>query len=831
MRCRILLPQIVELAVIVAATANGTVAGASTVEIRRDQMGVPHVSGASDTDIMYGAGYALAQDRLAQMELSRWERAGRLAEITGEDAVEADVQTRMFGFTEAELMGMFNALSPDHQAMMRAFVAGVNRRVAEVNADPGRLMPYEIKQLGIELRPWTLLDYIRVQTDFTAGRGHEITNLNFYEYLVGRYGAAKARTIFDDVLPLKDGDAAAVFPAEENRGTLTTLWPAAKGRSSAIPRQFSALEAVTIKEERIRHASRCLVVGPQRSATGNVLMMQSTSDGPEIHFDGGGFDTAGLTGFGSYVIGVPAMGRAHDHGWLLTNAEIDNADTFVEKLNPANKYQYWFQNRWHNMQRRVETIRVKGGNATKLEIAYTVHGVVTDWDLKNGRAFSRKIAGDASRRLSTWAAMIDMGRARDMKQFETAVSTLTSTFGVCYGDEKGQIAFWSAGLYPLRAPGVDPRLPTPGTGEFEWTGYAKLQQMPHVVNPKSGVIYSWNSLPMRTWTAGENARYGKTDRQQVDLDLLAQKGGRVTQADMLALNREIASTFASTRTGATKPAYFIPYLRAAAQGDARLTELVELMAGWNGLFTDADGDGRYDDPGLVAFEAWLPIAQQALVGSVIGDWWHRIDDYKHIKYRTSLLMRVIEGKDAATPAKFDFLQGRDRDAVLRSTLTTTLAKLRADFGQGPLRGLRQPVYYRYFDPSKKESSRPTAPVDSFFDRGDVELPAAMRGLAPAFVRDNGGDEWVAFMELAKDRREMLSVVDAGGQNLFIDPQGRGNPHLTDQIQRHVDLDLKVIPLDQDSVRAATEATQTLDVPSLPAEAVSRPRSPTPTEGR
>ena len=82
------------------------------------------------------------------------------------------------------------------------------------------------------------------------------------------------------------------------------------------------------------------------------------------------------------------------------------------------------------------------------------------------------------------------------------------------------------------------------------------------------------------------------------------------------------------------------------------------------------------------------------------------------------------------PRSSTSLQGRDRDAVLRSTLTTTLAKLRADFGPGPLRGLRQPVYYRYFDPSKKESSRPTAPVDSFFDHGDVELPAAMRGLAP-----------------------------------------------------------------------------------------------------
>jgi len=512
------------------------------------------------------------------------------------------------------------------------------------------------------------------------------------------------------------------------------------------------------------------------------------------------------------------MGRARNFGWLMTNAEIDNADTYAERLNPTNRHQYWFNGKWTDMRRRMETIRVRQGDPVPLELDYTVHGVVTDWDVRNGRAFSRRIAGDTAHRLSGWSAMIDMGRAHDLKEFEKAVATLVSTFGVCYGDETGHIGFWSAGLYPLRAPGVDPRLPTPGTGEFEWTGYAKLADMPHVLDPKSGVIYSWNSLPMATWTFGENARYGETNRQAVDLALLAKKGPYVTMNAMVSLNREIASTFASGRTSATDPAFFIPYLRTAAtaSGKPELADLVEVMAGWDGLYTDADRDGFYDSPGLVVFETWLPIAYQTVLGATIGDWWHRIDDYKHIKYRASLLLRVMQGKQAGTPVIYDFFQGRGSQAVLQETLVKTLEQLRARYGGKPLRELRQPVYYRYFDPSKQEPSKPKSPVDKFFDYGDIAREAALHGYGPPFVRDNGGDEWVALMEISRGPREMHTVIDAGGQDLFIDANGQGNPHLTDQTRMHADLDLKTIPLDEQGIAATTESTQTLPVPALPA---------------
>src|SRR4051812_17096514 len=61
-----------------------------TVQIARDARGVPHVSAGTDHDLFFGFGYAVAQDRLFQLEHIRRKAAGRLAEVLGPEAVESD---------------------------------------------------------------------------------------------------------------------------------------------------------------------------------------------------------------------------------------------------------------------------------------------------------------------------------------------------------------------------------------------------------------------------------------------------------------------------------------------------------------------------------------------------------------------------------------------------------------------------------------------------------------------------------------------------------------------------------------------------------------------
>jgi penicillin amidase len=123
----------------------------------------------------------------------------------------------------------------------------------------------------------------------------------------------------------------------------------------------------------------------------------------------------------------------------------------------------------------------------------TVHGPVVQWDVANGTAYSERY-GTRGNELDNWVAMVEMARAKSLADFETkGVERLAWNVGVCYGDTSGQFAFWEAGRLPKRAKGADSRLPTPGTGEYEWTGFLTDAEHPHMINPKQGYIHTWNS--------------------------------------------------------------------------------------------------------------------------------------------------------------------------------------------------------------------------------------------------------------------------------------------------------------------------------------------------
>ena len=64
--------------------------------ISRDALGVPHIRAANVEDALFLEGYAMAQDRLWQMDGLRRRAAGELAEIAGAAAVETDRESRRF---------------------------------------------------------------------------------------------------------------------------------------------------------------------------------------------------------------------------------------------------------------------------------------------------------------------------------------------------------------------------------------------------------------------------------------------------------------------------------------------------------------------------------------------------------------------------------------------------------------------------------------------------------------------------------------------------------------------------------------------------------------
>ncbi|MFM9937607.1 MAG: penicillin acylase family protein [Novosphingobium sp.] len=774
-------------------------AHAETVRIDRDAFGVPHVFAETSEAVLFGAGFAEAQDRLAGLEQSRRRALGRLAEVLGPSAVLSDVVSRQRLPDNVELLRMYAAIPAEYQRLLQAYVDGVNRAIGEIEQDPVHKTPYEFTQWGVKPERWVLTDFLAMIAGFPRDRGgSEVRNLEFLQAMIAQHGAAKGRQIFNDLVPASDPDTPTVIPLGEDlapaqpmpQPTFLTLAPLRAARASeVIP--------VASKDH-----SRCLVLGPRRTANGKVMMMEATADGPEIHLHGGGFDSAGFT---TPAWGVPIMGRGPHHGWLITSGQSDGTDTFAEKFDPKNPDRYWFKGQWRAMERQTQTILVKGAAPVVREFRWTVHGAVVSEDKASSIAYTHRFA-QRGHELENWVALVDMQRARSIGEFDTAMGKLAVNFGICYGDESGQIGYWETGLQPRRAPGTDPRLPTPGTGEYEWQGFLSPAERPHMVNPKQGYIHAWNSKATSWTREGDEARMGATFRTWIGSRLGAGAHG-ATLVDMADYNRQIWNAFGARDRANAPPAMFAPFLRAAAAAanDPDVTQAVELMVSWNGRYEDRDDDGRYDNAGLTLFRTWLGTAPKVLFDPVMGGWWKDIDAQRYLKYRTALLYRTLQGRVAALPVEFDYFQGRSRDAVVAETIRQTIAAVRPKFGKSAMAEWKLPVFWKYFTEGAEDPAHPPLPDD---DERSAALWAEL-GLGPKLVPLNGGEEWVGMMELTALAPAIYTITEAGGQNQFIDPAGRGTSHLTDQVQMHAENRFKRIDLAPDAIAAVRESSISL----------------------
>ncbi len=147
-----------------------------SVTIRRDDWGIPHIHAANDADLFFGFGYAMAQDRLWQLDFFRRKGAGRLAEICGPRGHQLDFLLRMVGVPSvlewdllARTVGIrriaaqeWPRLGSETQGFLQAFADGVNAHIDEM----GDRLPIEFSLLDYRPEPWTPLDCLTIEGDF-----------------------------------------------------------------------------------------------------------------------------------------------------------------------------------------------------------------------------------------------------------------------------------------------------------------------------------------------------------------------------------------------------------------------------------------------------------------------------------------------------------------------------------------------------------------------------------------------------------------------------------------------------------------------------------------
>ena len=498
--------------------------GNESVSIFRDGFGIPHVLADSGEALFEAFGYVVAQDRLTQLEISRRQARGRLAEILGPKALASDIEARRGGYTDEELAVQYNELRAETLALVEAYTRGINRWMAKVRADRDTKLPKELWELGIvDPEPWSIYDSLAI--GIAGGRrfgqrgGYELKNLKELEKL--------GREKFDEKYPLNDPSAPTTisfndfnYHYDDAAGSHEYLLADNRLREEAWLTTLPGLPA--------RLGSYAVVVSSGRSASGRAMLLgcpQMGFEGPqpgyEIDLHGGGFDVAGMT-----FPGLPAVliGYNNHVAWTVTSGCTDNTDIFIEELNPENNKEYKFKGEWREFESREELFRVRGmaGDGVREKIYRSVHGPVFAVGESGNLAFSKK-STFWGEELKSFESFLKIDRARTIEDFADAVRTIALSFNLFCAAADGRIGFWHAGKYRIPAAGVDPRLPASGTGQEEWQGFVPEDDLPCVINPPEGLIVNWNNKPSKDWDNGDNMPWVGEHRVLRILSLVADK--------------------------------------------------------------------------------------------------------------------------------------------------------------------------------------------------------------------------------------------------------------------------------------------------------------------
>ena len=178
---------------------------------------------------------------------------------------------------------------------------------------------------------------------------------------------------------------------------------------------------------------------------------------------------------------------------------LDCQDLFIMRGNSTH-YLWRGQNR--SYATRDELIRIKGHDDVLLRVRESVYGPVIsdlafdgihDADLSDGPALSlRWTSLDADD--TTFDAFMQVNEALNHSAWQAARERYRApSQNMVYADRAGNIAYQTTGVAPIRPNNGTGLSPVPGTGEFDWVGWAPFADMPRALNPKKGYVASANN--------------------------------------------------------------------------------------------------------------------------------------------------------------------------------------------------------------------------------------------------------------------------------------------------------------------------------------------------
>jgi penicillin amidase len=706
------------------------------VDLWRDAWGIPHLRARGADDAFFALGYVHATDRLWQMDALRRRALGRYAEWVGPSAVAMDMLVRRLGLAACSRQDEA-AANGETRAMLASYTAGVNAFMA---AGP---LPPEYALLGETPEPWEAW--------------HSIAVLRQSGLLLNSVYPKLWRAM---ALPVVGADALGRLRMDDGGEELVCIPPGAL-TDRLLPDMAALADALAAfmaesNPEATGGGSNNWALHGSRTLSGRPLVAGDPHrmlDMPNLylqcHLACDAFDVVGLTSPG--VPGFPHFAHNAQVAWCVTVAFVDTADVYLERFE-AQGQRYLVRADadggapvWAAVERRVETIRVRGQAPVECDVLVTARGPVVAGDARAGTALVLRHSADVEVDRS-FDCMLPMLRAGSVDAlFEACRGWGLVDHNLVAGDTGGHIGHHVRAKV-ARRPAANGWLPVPGWLEqHAWRGWIEWENMPRQLDPVQGIIVTANNR-----VVAQHADYLCTDchpphrARRIWQRLVAMEQASV--ADMEAVHRDTLSL----------PARELCARLALLQlDDAPSVALRDRLVLWDGwMNADSPEANAYVSLRLALGQM---LAQSSGLAALDPSRQRTVAPGVSVQYQLGwCLPQLLRADDAA------LLGGATWDTVLTQALAAIAREPEAAWGERHHLVLRHPLA-AMFPHEALLAPRDKGPVDgdneTVFTTGCVPhvagTHAAYASLA-RYVFDVGNWEacrWVVFHGAAGDPRE------------------------------------------------------------------------------
>lgn len=454
-----------------------------TTTIMRDAAGVPTITGTTRADVAFATGFAHGQDRFFQMDLTRRNAAGELAELFGSIAVNLDKRNRFHRF-RVRAKRVLQHLTTEEELVLDAYTEGVNAGLESLGSKP--------------------FEYYLLRTDPVQWRMEDSMLVAYAMFMVLNDERASA--------DVQRGLASKVLPAEVYEWMYPegTRWDAPITGEARTPPSMppaSVYDLSSTRQLSARQSLRFAYPAPMLPGSNNWAVSGDLSDtgraivANDMHLEikvpnvfyrarlvvSGETDTTGLTLPGTPVIVAGSNGKV---AWGFTNSYGDWSDAVLIRpgteedsyLTPDGQRQFEVYN---------ETISVKDGDDEILTVRESIWGPLLEDNAYPGAEIAVSWTGHAPQAVNLRHLALEHVANVD------AALAVANTIGIppqnfICGDADGNIGWTIAGQIPLRSD-YDTRLPLDWSESGAWLGWLAPEDYPRIVNPESGRIWTANS--------------------------------------------------------------------------------------------------------------------------------------------------------------------------------------------------------------------------------------------------------------------------------------------------------------------------------------------------